>query len=335
MISLNRRRMLIGAAAAASVPALIAIGSLSSARAATPPASKQAPGFYRYKVGSIEVTAITDGARSSPIPEGYIRNANKEQINEALGALYLEKDKLTTPFTATVINTGPKLVVIDTGLGPAMYEQSKGAVGQLHTNLQAAGIDRNNVDVVIISHFHPDHINGLLNVDNKPAFPNAEIMVPAAEWAYWSNDDNMSKAPAGGALEGNFKNIRRVFGALGNKVTQYQPDKELAPGIASYPTYGHTLGHTSHIVSSGSAKVLVQADVTAGAAMLFVRNPGWHNMFDMEASMAEQTRRKLYDMAATEKLMIQAYHLPFPALVHVEKNGNGYREIPVPWNPTI
>jgi glyoxylase-like metal-dependent hydrolase (beta-lactamase superfamily II) len=335
MISLNRRRMLIGTAASAGVPALISIGSLSSALAATPPASKQAPGFYRYKVGSIEVTAITDGARSSPIPDGYIRNANKDQINEALGALYLEKDKLTTPFTATVINTGPKLVVIDTGLGPAMYEQSKGAVGQLHTNLQAAGIDRNTVDVVIISHFHPDHINGLLNVDNKPAFPNAEIMLPAAEWAYWSNDDNMSKAPAGGALEGNFKNIRRVFGAFGNKVTQYQPDKELAPGITSHATYGHTLGHTSHIVSSGSANVLVQADVTAGAAMLFVRNPGWHNMFDMEPSMAEQTRRKLYDMAATEKLMIQAYHLPFPALVHVEKSGNGYREIPVPWNPTI
>jgi glyoxylase-like metal-dependent hydrolase (beta-lactamase superfamily II) len=126
-----------------------------------------------------------------------------------------------------------------------------------------------------------------------------------------------------------------VFGALGNKVTQYQPDKELAPGITSHATYGHTLGHTSHIVSSGSANVLVQADVTAGAAMLFVRNPGWHNMFDMEPTTAEQTRRKLYDMAATEKLMIQAYHLPFPALVHVEKSSNGYREIPVPWNPTI
>jgi glyoxylase-like metal-dependent hydrolase (beta-lactamase superfamily II) len=334
MIRLNRRRMLVGAVAAGAAPALGSL-TLSSARAATPPAGKQAPGWYRYKVGSMEVTAVTDGARTNPIPDGYIVNANKDQINEALGGLYLENDKITTPFTATVVNTGPKLVLIDTGLGPAAYEQTKGAVGQLHTNLVAAGIDRNTVDVVIISHFHPDHINGLLTADNKAAFPNAEIMVPAAEWAYWTDDGKISKLPAGGLLEGQLKNIRRVFGALGNKVTQYQPDKELAPGITSYATYGHTLGHTSHILSSGPAKLLVQADVTAGVATLFVRNPGWHNMFDMEGSMAEQTRRKVYDMAATEKLPIQAYHLPFPALVHIEKSGNGYREIPVPWNPTI
>lgn len=332
----NRRRMLMGAVAASVAPALSSIAfSYSSSRAATPPAGKQAPGWYRYKVGSIEITAITDGARTNPIPDKYVVNASKDAVNEALGGLYLEKDKITTPFTATAINTGPKLVVIDTGLGSAAYEQSKGAIGQFHTNLAAAGIDRNTVDVVIISHFHPDHINGLLTADNKPAFPNAELMVPAAEWAYWLDDGNMSKAPAGGPLEGNFKNIRRVFGALGNKVTQYQPDKELVPGITSYATYGHTLGHTSHFVSSGSAKLLVQADVTAGVASLFVRNPGWHNMFDMDAAMAEQTRRKLYDKASSERLMIQAYHLPFPALVHIEKNGNGYREIPVPWNPTI
>ena len=334
MIRLNRRRMLMGAVAAGAVPALAPLGS-SSARAASPPAGKQAPGWYRYKLGSIEITAITDGARTNPIPDGYVRNANKEQINEALGGLYLEKDKLTTPYTATVINTGPKLVLIDTGLGAAAYEQSKGAVGQFHTNLAACGIDRNMVDVVIISHFHPDHINGLLTLDNKPAFPNAEIMVPAVEWAYFSNDDNMSKAPVGGVLEAQFKNMRRVFGALGNKVTQYAPDKELAPGITSYATYGHTLGHTSHIVSSGSTQLMVQADVTAGVAQLFVRNPGWHSMFDMDAAMAEQTRRKLYDMASSERLMLQTYHLPFPALVYIEKSGNGYREIPVPWNPTI
>jgi glyoxylase-like metal-dependent hydrolase (beta-lactamase superfamily II) len=249
--------------------------------------------------------------------------------------MYLEKDKLTAPYNPAVVNTGSKLVVIDTGLGPNLFEQSKGAVGQFHTNLAAAGIDRNAVDIVIISHFHPDHINGLLTADNKPAFPNAEIMVPATEWAYWSDDGNMSKAPAGGLVETMFKNERRVFGALGNKVTPYESGKELVPGITSLASYGHTPGHTSHVVSSGSAKVLVQVDVTAGVAGLFVRNPGWHMMFDMDGAMAEQTRRKLYDMAATEKLLIQAYHLPFPALVYIEKSGTGYREIPIPWNPTI
>src|SRR5438067_12753301 len=121
MHSISRRSLLTGAVATGAA-LLDPLNGRSPAQAAAPAVGKQAPGWYRYKVGSIEVTAVTDGARTSPIPDGYIVNANKDQINETLGALYLEKDKLTTPFTATVINTGPKLVVIDTGLGQAAYE---------------------------------------------------------------------------------------------------------------------------------------------------------------------------------------------------------------------
>ena len=233
-----------------------------------------------------------------------------------------------------VVNTGSKLVVIDPGLGPNLYEQTKGAVGQFHTNLAAAGIDRNAVDVVIISHFHADHVNGLLTADSKPAFPNAEILVPAPEWPFWWDDSNMAKAPAGSLLETNFKNNRRVFGALGGKVTHYEPGKELVPGITSVATYGHTPGHISHVIASGSDKVFVQADVTLLPA-LFVRNPGWWPMFDFDPEMAVQTRRKVYDMLAAEKMLVQGFHYPFPSLAHIEKNGTGYREIPLPWNPTI
>ncbi len=207
--------------------------------------------------------------------------------------------------------------------------------GQFHTNLAAAGIDAKTVDVVIISHFHPDHINGLVGTDNKPTFVNAEVMVPAAEWKFWMDDGNMSRAPANSPLETNFKNIRRVFGALGNKATQYEPGKELAPGITSVATYGHTPGHTSHVIASGNAQVMVQADVTAAIGLLFARNPGWHAVFDMDGAQAEQTRRKLYDMAATEKLLIQGYHYPFPAAGYIEKDGAGYRLVPISWNPTI
>jgi glyoxylase-like metal-dependent hydrolase (beta-lactamase superfamily II) len=142
----------------------------------------------------------------------------------------------------------------------------------------------------------------------------------------------MSKAAAGSPLEANFKNVRRVFGAHGNKVTAYEPDKELVPGITSVGTYGHTPGHTSHLIASGNAKVMVQADVTAAIGLLFVRNPGWHAAFDMDGAMTEQTRRKLYDMAATDKLLIQGFHFPFPALGHIEKDGASYRMVPVAWS---
>ena len=334
MTHLTRRTVLTGAAAATAA-ALGPLDGRSPAHAAAPQIGKQVPGFYRYKVGSFEVTAVTDGVRTFPLADGFVKNATKDQVNAAFATIYQEKDKVTAPFTPVVVNTGSKLVVIDTGNGPNQYEASKGAVGQFHTNLAAAGIDRNTVDTVVISHFHGDHISGLVTADGKPAFANAEVMVPAAEWKYWSDDGNMSKAAAGSPLEGNFKNVRRVFGALGNKVTQYEHDKELVPGITSVATYGHTPGHTAHVIASGSGKVLVQADMTAAIALLFVRNPGWHAVFDMDGAMAEAARRKTYDMAAAEKLLIQGFHFPFPALGYIEKDGSAYRLVPAFWNTML
>ena len=327
MTELTRRQML----ATAAVGTLAPMGYLP-AHGAAPLIGKQVPSYYRYEVGSYEVTVVSDGARSWPLD--IVRNATKEEVSTALAAAYLDKEKVTFPYVPIVVNTGSKLVVIDPGLGPNLYEQSKGAVGQFHTNLAAAGIDRNAVDAVIISHFHADHVNGLLTADSKLAFPNAEILVPAPEWPFWWDDGNMAKASAGSLLESNFKNNRRVFGALGNRVTHYEPGKELLPGITSVATPGHTPGHVSHVIASGSDKVFVQADVTLLPA-LFVRNPCWRPMFDFDAEMAEQTRRKVYDMLVAEKMLVQGFHYPFPSLAHIEKSGTGYREIPLPWNPSI
>src|SRR4029453_5577542 len=181
-------------------------------------------------------------------------------VNAALGADFLAKDKLTHAYTPVVINTGSKLVAIDTGLGLGMFEQSKGAVGQYHSNLQAAGIDRNAVDVVIISHFHADHINGLVGPENKPAFPNAEIMVPEVEAAFWVDESNATKLPE--PIRPQMGNVKRVMGIAGGKVTKYPTGKEVLPGLTAIAPPGHT----SHVVASGNSKVLVQADATAGAA---------------------------------------------------------------------
>ena len=184
-----------------------------------------------------------------------------------------------------------------------------------------------------ISHFHGDHINGLLTPDNKLAFANAEILVPAAEWKYFMDDGEMSRAPAG-RMQEVFTNLRRVFDALGRKVTPYEAGTEVAPGITAIATPGHTPGHNSHVVASGPDKVYIQADVTH-VPYLFARHPDWHAMYDQDGAMAEQTRRKVYDMLAAERMMVQGFHYPFPGLAYVERSGAGYREIPVPWNPTI
>jgi glyoxylase-like metal-dependent hydrolase (beta-lactamase superfamily II) len=331
MTELTRRSMITHAAAVGA--ATLAPFNVSPSLAAAPPAGKQAAGFYRYKVGDYEITVVTDGSTTNPLADGFITNQKKDDVNAALAAAFMDKDKITIRYSPIVVNTGSKLIVIDTGTGEANYERTKGNAGQFQTNLKAAGIDRNVVDMVVISHFHGDHINGLLTADNKAAFANAEILVPAAEWKYFMDDGEMSRAPAG-RMQDLFKNARRVFDPLGRKVTQYEPDKELAPGIIPVATYGHSAGHTSHIVSSGSGKVFVQADVT-NLPQLFVRNPGWHATFDQDPKLAEEVRRKVYDMLVAERMMVQGFHYPFPAVAHVEKKPTGYREIPVAWSSSF
>jgi glyoxylase-like metal-dependent hydrolase (beta-lactamase superfamily II) len=332
MIELSRRNLLTSAAAA-GVAATTPLAATLPAMAAAPPTGTQAPGFYRYKVGTHEVTVVTDGSSTFPLPDTFVVNKKKDEVNAALGAVFMDKDKMTVPYSPIVVNTGAKLVVLDTGTGEANFERSKGTAGQFQNNLKAAGIDRNAVDVVVISHFHGDHINGLLMADNKPAFPNAEIMVPAAEWKYFMDDGEMAKQTTD-RMKGVFAGARKVFDAFGRKVTQYDAGKEVAPGITAVSTPGHTPGHMSHVVASGSSKLYVQADVTNHPA-LFVRNPGWHAFFDHDAKMAEETRRKVYDMLVAERMMVQGFHYPFPALAYVEKSGDGYRETMVPWNPAL
>ena len=331
MTELTRRTVLTSAAAIGATAMTTLDATPASAAASA--ASTQAPGFYRYKVGDYEITVVTDGSNTRPLAEGYVTNQKLEDVQAALAAAFMDKDKVTIRYSPIVVNTGSKLIVIDTGQGEANLQQSKGSSGQFQTNLKAAGIDRNAVDMVVISHFHSDHINGLLTPDNKAAFGKAEILVPAPEWKYFMDDGEMSRASAG-RMQDVFKNTRRVFDALGRKVTPYEMGKEVAPGITAVATHGHSAGHTSHIIASGSGKVFVQADVT-NLPQLFVRNPGWHASFDQDPKMAEDVRRKTYDMLAAEKMMVQGFHYPFPAVAHIEKTGTGYREIPIAWNSSL
>jgi glyoxylase-like metal-dependent hydrolase (beta-lactamase superfamily II) len=330
MIHVTRRAMLVGAAATALVPSALT----SNARAAAPVAAHQVPGVYRYKVGSIEITVVTDGVNRLPLTDGFVLNAKKEEVSAALAAAFMEKDVFVGPYNPIVLNTGSKLVVVDTGTGETAYKNSKGQNGQFLSNLAAAGIDRNAVDTVIISHYHGDHINGLLRADNSLAFPNAEILVPAPEHKYWTDAGEENRSPTQ-RIADNFKNVRRVMsGEVLKRLRTYEWDKEVIPGMTAVGTPGHTPGHTSHVLASGNAKVYVQADVTH-APFLFARHPEWHAFYDHEPAQAEATRRKVYDMLVAERMQVQGFHYPFPSLAHVEKSGNGYREIPAPWNPVI
>jgi glyoxylase-like metal-dependent hydrolase (beta-lactamase superfamily II) len=333
MTEFTRRELLAGAVAASAATS-VPLAASSPATAAAPPVGTQAPGWYRYKVGDIEVTVVTDGANKFKFNDDHVTNKKREEVNAALAAAYYEKDMMTTPYNPVVVNTGSKLVVIDTGTSETNFERSKGTAGQFQRNLAAAGIDRNAVDAVIISHYHGDHINGLLRPDKSLAFPNAEILVPAAEHKYFMDDGEMSRAPKG-RIETVFKNVRQVMtDDVLKRLRTYEPGKEIVTGIAAVATNGHSPGHNSQIIASGTSKVFVQGDVTH-VPFLFARHPDWHAFYDQDGAMAEATRRKVYDMLVAEKMPVQGFHYPFPSLAYVERSGTGYREIAVPWNPTI
>src|SRR3981189_373659 len=216
-MELTRRNLWAGPAGIATAPLWPSI----SANAAAPLADKQAPSFYRYKVGDIQVTVISDGVNTFPLADSFVPNVKKEDVAAALEKAYMPKDKVSIQFGPLVINSGGKLIVLDTGSGRGAFPSSKGGVGQFATNMAAAGVDPKAVDMVVISHFHGDHINGLLTADNTLAFPNAEVLVPAPEWKYFMDDGEMGKQTSE-RMKGVFANARRVFDALKRKVTPYE-----------------------------------------------------------------------------------------------------------------
>src|SRR5499427_2138320 len=333
MIDMNRRQLLAGTAAVGAAAALSPFAT-PSAQAGLAPTGAQAPGFYRYKVGSYECTSINDGARTFPMPDKFVTNVPKEEALAAAEAAYMPKGMVTVPFNPQLINTGSKLVLIDCGNGVSLLESSKGAVGRTLQNLAAAGVDPKNIDIVLMSHLHPDHTNGIRAADGSMAFPNAEIMVPAKDWEFWMSDDNAAKAESNAMMKGYFANVRKVYAGIENKVTKYDWDKEVVTGITSIAAPGHTPGHTAFAVGSGNSKVLIQSDVT-NIPELFLRNPDWHVAFDVDPMTAQATRHKFYDMASSEKATVVGFHFTFPSIGHVEKDGSKYRLIPSAWNPTI
>ena len=317
------RRLTMGALTAAAIaPSIVRQG-----QAAQPAAANQAPGFYRFTVGDLQVTAINDGVAFRTL-DGFIKNAPDADVKQALAAAFLPSDKMTIPFTTLVVNTGSKLVLLDSGNGDLGAPTS----GTWMANFKAAGFDPAQVDTILISHFHGDHINGLRLKDGSAVFVKAEIMVPAAEWAFWMDDAKMAAAPDG--LKPAFQNVRRVFGPIAKDVARFDWGKEPVTGITTIAAPGHTPGHTAFAIASGNGKLMAMSDTTNNPA-LFARHPEWSAVFDMDGPEAVATRRKMLDMAAADRMQVSFYHASFPATGFIAKDGAAYQMVPMSWSPSI
>jgi glyoxylase-like metal-dependent hydrolase (beta-lactamase superfamily II) len=318
----DRRKFLTGTTAAIATSVL----APNLACAAAPVASKQGPGIYRHKIGSFELTALYDGTWFRKIDDKFVRNAGAAEVNKALTDAFLQPGIVPTSFTPLLVNTGSKLVLIDSGTAG----QLSPTTGYLADDLASAGIGATAIDTILISHFHPDHINGIKDKDGKKVFPNAEIFVPEPEWTFWMDDAKLTASPD--ALRPVFLNARRIFADISREVKRFTPGKELVPGITSIAAYGHTPGHTAFAVTSGDQSLLVLSDTT-NHPWLFARHPEWQGIFDVDGNQAVATRRRLLGRAAADKMPVAGYHFPFPAIGHIVKRGSGYDVVPVMWQP--
>jgi glyoxylase-like metal-dependent hydrolase (beta-lactamase superfamily II) len=309
----RRRAGLLGAAGlvSATLPA--------RAQNAVPPS----PGWRRTKVGGFAVTTLFDGSARFDL-NGFVTNVPVERVRAALAESFLPPDHYRSIYTIPVVDTGRTQVMFDVGTGGQLAPTA----GQLAANMQAAGLDPARIGIVVLTHFHGDHITGLTTRDNQPVFPNAEIVVPAAEWRFWTDRGNETRVAPG--QRGHFANTARRFGPYAGRIRQVEDGQEVTPGIRAVATPGHTPGHMSFLVADGSAQLMVLGDVTHRPE-LFARHPGMHIGLDVDPVLAEATRRRVLDRMVADRLRVTGYHHPFPALGYFERAGDGYRFVLEDW----
>jgi glyoxylase-like metal-dependent hydrolase (beta-lactamase superfamily II) len=236
---------------------------------------------------------------------------------------------MVIPYTVTFLDTGRDLVVFDSGNG---VTPAGATIGRMIANMRAAGIDPAKVTRVVMSHFHGDHVNGLLNAEGLAAFPNAEVIVPEAEIAWWGDATNETRSPEG--QRANFANSARRLAPYAARMRRVGPDSEVIPGVRSVAAYGHTPGHTCYHIADGAEQMMFVADTTNRPELL-ARRPEFHIIFDFDAVAAEATRRRIYDRVATDRIRVTGYHFPFPANGYLTKEGSGYRFVAADWSGAI
>ena len=313
------RRHFLGASLATTVYAagsMVPLWAQNAPNLGTP--ALPSPGFRRMKVGDAEVIALMDGIARRPLGEEFVKNAPLAEVRSLLASQGLPTDYIDVPFTPFLVMVGGRKILLDTGLG----EFGGPTTGKLLDNLRAAGVQPADIDTVLISHNHGDHINGLRNKAGEMVFPRAKIMVPALEHAFWTDDTRMASAPAG--MKGAFENVRRTFATMpAETLVPFAAGAEIAPGIQTVAAYGHTPGHTLFELTSSRQKFLYVADLTNVPA-LFARNPEWAVTFDMDAEAARKVRREVFQRVTTSNAMVGGFHFPFPAMGRMAASGAGY-----------
>jgi len=294
------------------------------------PASMQGemqPTVYRFRFGGFEIANVLDSKviRDGLYP-GFGGNQPAEAAQEVTRGNNIETDRYEHPFIPTLVNTGRQLVLFDTGNGALRreHERLRGRVpdGDLVARLVQAGYQAEDIDVVVITHGHPDHIGGLTE-GGKPVFPRARYVFGATEFDYWRRGDNVREA-----RKFNRELFMQICAPLADRSSFIKPGDEVVPGIRAVDAAGHSIGMMAYHIESEGKRLLVWAD-TCIHYVMSIQRPEWHVEVDDDKDKAVATRKRILDMVATDRLFVAGFHMPFPGLGHVERSASGYRWVPV------
>ena len=308
----TRRAMLRASSAAVAC----AFGSVEFALAQPAQSEPRGVAHHRLALGSREVIVLSDG--HMVVPTSILaENVPQAELAAFLASRSVGPDRVHFHINVALIKTGSDYVLIDAGAG-GTWEQT---TGKLADSLEAAGIKPEQIGTVVLTHAHPDHIWGLIDdLDNSLRYPNAQYCISAREFDFWTSGES---ARLTGPIEGIAAGAKRVLKAIEGRMKRVKPGEEIVPGIAAIDTAGHTPGHISLLVASGSDKLLVTADAVQNAHVSFA-HPDWRPRADMDGSRAAKSRREVLDMAITDKLRVLSYHIPFPGLGRVERKDSAY-----------
>lgn len=320
---IRRRTVLASGLALLAAPALL---RASPARATAPPLGVAPASFQRFKLGTFEVTSLMDAAAMIDGPWPIVgQDRLKEEVERLMEANLLPPTRFRPGFSPLLVNTGTELVLFDTGNGENGFVPPPYG-GWLARSLMAAGYTPEQVDIVVLSHAHPDHVGGML-AQGKPAFPKAHYVIGQTEFDFWKKDDTLS-APKESNEYRTAVMFRSYVLPFADRTRFVAPGGDVAPGIRAVEAYGHTPGHLAFHVESEGKRLLVWGDCAHHEVASLAR-PHWHALFDQDKAQGAATRKRIYDMAATDRLAVAAYHTSFPSIGYVERSGDAYRWLPV------
>ena len=327
-ISLARRRLLAGIGGTAAA-ALVGSASMAPVRAKAPMQNTQAPAFYRFKLGAIEATVVSDGPlpMGEPKPDVFI-GLSKDEFGKALADNFLPTDNVVLEQNALVINAGDRVALFDTGMGTSKMLGPD--TGRLIANLKAAGIAAGDIDAVVLTHAHPDHCFGLMTDAGARLFPNAQIYMAQADLEFWTDEGKLSND----MLKGFVAGARQQLLPNRDRMVFVKDGEEFLPGVQAMSAPGHTVGHTVYIVTS-QGKTLCNAGDIAHHHVIASERPRLEFTYDTDGKQAVASRLRVFDMLAAQRIPFVAYHFTWPGLGYLAKRGEAFRYFPAPMQTTL